>query len=283
MALPVAGRPGPRPHGVREQLVGTPGSARCDPDPRRRPPRRRLDERCIRQHALHADRQLRSRRLRRERHRDRCRRRGRAGRDRPGDSGCGDRRPHRPTAGDRRRGLARPTAVGPGRSGAVVRRTRGNTDRGPPDGDRARFPGRSRRVGGDATQQPDLCGEHPRHGSGPRGGHRRDGVESRRPRRRRVAIGLPPRRHLVHRCTRPRSAPSGDPAVHRRPHRGPHSTPADEPAPTAVAQLGRVRRQHLRGAGEPLPEQLPQRHPRVLRRDDRGRSRSPSEPRRASG
>ncbi len=65
VAVPMAGPPGPRPRGIVEQLVGAARPARRHPDPRGRPARRCIDECGVRQHALHADGELRRRRLRR--------------------------------------------------------------------------------------------------------------------------------------------------------------------------------------------------------------------------
>ena len=94
-------------------------------------------------------------------------------------------------------------------------------------------------------------------------------LRPRRPRRRWLALRLPARRHLVRRRARPRPAPSGDPSLHRRPHRRPDPAAPDEPSTFAAAQRRRLCRQHLHRSREPLPEQLPQRRPRVLRGHDR--------------
>ena len=131
-------------------LVGAARPARPDAAPGARPARRRVDERGVRQHAVHPDGQLRRRRFRRRQHRCRHRRRVRPRRHRHRPSGRRDRRPHRATPGDRVGRLARSAAVGARRDRPDVRRPRRHPDAGAPDGHRPRLPGRRRRRRGDA-------------------------------------------------------------------------------------------------------------------------------------
>ena len=87
LAVPGAGARGPGPEVLVPIVVGATRSARSDPGARARAVRRRVDERGVRQHALHPDRQLRRRRFRRRQHRHRDRRCVRAGRDRDRPAG----------------------------------------------------------------------------------------------------------------------------------------------------------------------------------------------------
>ena len=148
-------------HGV----VGATGPARPDPAPRARPAGRRVDERGVREHAVHPDGQLRRRRLRCRQHRGRHRRRGGARRHRHRHPGRRARRSHRSPAGDRVawRGshrCCRCSARSPRRSVSSSSRRRR-----PPARARARLPGGRRRSGGDAAQPaaptPSACWRWP--------------------------------------------------------------------------------------------------------------------------
>ena len=156
-------------------LVGAARPARPDAAARARPARRRVDERGVREHAVHPDGQLRRRRFRRRQHRCRHRRRVRPRRHRHRPSGRRDRRPHRTTPGDRVRwpGWVRCCrslgAIAPTFGVLVVTQTLA-----PPDGHRARVPGRRRRRRGDAAQQPRLRDQHPGDGGRLRCGRRGD-------------------------------------------------------------------------------------------------------------
>ena len=80
---------------------------------------------------------------------------------------------------------------------------------------------------------------------------------------------------LVHRGARPDPPAARDPPIHRRPHRTDDPSATIQPPPAGDDRRGRLHRQHLHRAGQLLPEPLPGRCSRLLRRHDRASSRSP--------
>ena len=156
-----------------DPMVGAARPFRSARHHRPRPARCGVDVVGVRQHVVHADGQLRRRRLRRQRHRCRHRRLDRAGRDPARAAGRRPRRPHRPPArrhGDGHRCTARDGCRRAGAELPVPRRHPGDR---PPDGPGTRLPRRRRGGGGDAPQQPGLRRQHP--GDGQRARSRRRG------------------------------------------------------------------------------------------------------------